>query len=159
MKTLLAVIIASLVTASLAQAKDDPIAVAMRAALYGPEVKKLKVYGHKFNVKPVTIQRDRTGIIVNGQISHHLRFRPDDQVYYIISKSGNRVSSVSRKIARGGWAGIVAPIASVVGSYFTGVPIPPDKIETIGHAIGRAQDGSWEGASDAIIANVALRVR
>ncbi len=137
-----------------------PMEDAMNAALTGPEKKKLKVFDHEFNVKPVEVKRTETEIIVNGHISHHLRFRPDDQVYYHIVKKGNTIVKLERNIARGGWTGIVAPIASSLGTYLTGgTPIPPDRIEAIGRSIGKAVDGTWEGAADAIIANVAIRVK
>ncbi len=142
-----------------ASAHAGPMEDAMKAALKGPEKKKLKVFDHHFNVKPVEIKRDGARIIVNGQISHHLRWRRDDQVYYRIIKEGDKVIKVERNINRGGWAGIAAPIVAAVGTYFTGVPIPPDEVEKVGRAIGKVQDGSWEGACDAIIANVAIRVK
>jgi hypothetical protein len=156
MKTLVTLLVACLFT-SIAHA--GPMDDAMTAALKGPEKKKLKVYDHHFNVKPVEIKREGSKIIVSGHISHHLRWRRDDQVYYQIVKKGNKVISVKRQMARGGWAGVAAPIVAAAGTYLTGKPIPPDKVEAIGRAIGRAQDGSWEGACDAIIANVALRAK
>jgi hypothetical protein len=56
---------------------------AMKAALEGPEVKKIKIEKHEFNVKPVKSTGDRvTGPMYKGQISHHLAWRDDDQVYY-----------------------------------------------------------------------------
>ncbi|MEJ9127221.1 methyltransferase, partial [Bacillus cereus] len=56
---------------------------AVKAALYGPEVKKIKVFEHEFNVKPIEVVDLGGGKkYVKGQISHHLSFRPDDQLYY-----------------------------------------------------------------------------
>lgn len=156
MKTILAILTLSFLVAS---AHAGPMESAMKAALKGPERKKLKVFDHRFNVKPVESVRDGARIIVNGHISHHLPFRPDDQVYYRIIKEGDKVIKVERNINQGGWAGIAAPIVAAVGTYLTGVPIPPNEVEKVGRAIGKAQDGSWEGACDAIIANVALRVQ
>jgi hypothetical protein len=132
---------------------------AMRAALQGPEKKKLRIFNHQFNVKPIEISREGNRIIVNGHISHCLRFRRDDQIYYRIIKEDDKIIKLERDINRGGWAGIMAPIISATGTYLTGVPIPPDQVENIGRSIGKAIDGSWEGACDAIIANVAIRVK
>ncbi len=59
---------------------------AMRAALFGPEVKELRLDEHEFNVKRVRVARASGGVLIDGQsgrhISHHLSFRPDDQVFY-----------------------------------------------------------------------------
>ena len=56
---------------------------AVNAALNGPEVKKIKVFEHEFNVKPIEVVNLGGGkTYVKGQISHHLSFRPDDQFYY-----------------------------------------------------------------------------
>ena len=143
------------VTIAYAAPMDD----AIKAAIDGPQKKKLKVFDHHFNIKPVEIKRDGDRITVNGHISHHLRWRRDDQVYYRIIKDGNKVIKIERDINRGGWAGMAAPIVAAVGTYLTGVPIPPGEVEKVGRTIGSAVDGSWEGACDAIIANVALRVK
>ena len=140
-------------------AQAGPMENAMDAALKGPEKKKLKVFDHHFNVKPIEINRQGGRIIVNGHISHHLRWRRDDQIYYRIIKEGNKIIKVERDINRGGWAGLAAPFVAAAGTYFTGKPIPPGEVEKIGRAVGKAVDGSWEGACDAIIANVALRVK
>jgi hypothetical protein len=132
---------------------------AMDAALKGPEKKKIEIFDHGFNVKPVEILREGDRITVIGHISHRLTARPDDQIYYRIVKKGDAVLEIHRKINRGGYAGIVAPIVAAAGSYLTGAPIPPDKVEDVGRAMGRAVDGSWEAACDFLIGNIALRVK
>ncbi|PEA56876.1 methyltransferase, partial [Bacillus thuringiensis] len=46
---------------------------AVQAALNGPEVKKIKVFEHEFNVKEIeVVDRGAAGKDVYGQISHHL---------------------------------------------------------------------------------------
>lgn len=60
--------------------------IGTRAAVCGPEEKGLTLPGgHGFNVKKATIVRDERErpLYVSGQISHHLSFRPDDQIYYL----------------------------------------------------------------------------
>lgn len=131
---------------------------ALDAALHGPERKKLKVYGHEFNVKPAEIVRSGSVVTANGQISHHLTLRPDDQVYYVIEKRNGVVTRIDRRINRGGLTRIAAPIISVLGGYFGGIAIPPDKIEAVGRTLGTVIDGSWESVADMIIANIALRL-
>ncbi|HEX8930332.1 MAG TPA: hypothetical protein VGA45_15560, partial [Actinomycetota bacterium] len=63
---------------------------AMHAALQGPEVKKLRLEKHEFNVKPVSITRTSEGMRVKGQISHHLSFRDDDQYHYSFTVAAGR---------------------------------------------------------------------
>lgn len=131
------------------------MAEAVHAALVGPERKKLRIYNHEFNVKPAQPEKKNNRLIVNGQISHHLSRRPDDQVYYIITIEDAAIKEVQRRINRGGLAGLVGPVVSVVGAYF-GVAIPPDKVESISRQLGRVVDGSWEMVSEIIIANIAM---
>ena len=132
------------------------MAEAVQAALVGPEQKKLKIYDHEFNVKQTEPAKDGDRLVVNGQISHHLSFRPDDQVYYIITVEKAAITDIQRKIARGGMrAGLAAPVVSAFGAYF-GVPIPPDKAEEIGRTLGKMVDGTWEKAVEVIIASIAM---
>ena len=130
------------------------MAEAVQTALVGPERKKLKIYDHEFNVKPAEAQKQNNRLVVNGQISHHLAWRPDDQVYYIITIEDAAIKDIRRDIDRGGWAPIAGPIAATVGAYF-GVKIPPDKVEDIGRALGRLVDGTWETVAELITVNIA----
>jgi hypothetical protein len=145
--------------ASAEPASAEPLDDAWKAASQGPEVKKLKVYDHEFNVKPYSRTVDGKKVIINGQISHHLSRRPDDQVYYTIVLKDGAVVDVQRRVDEGGLAPLAAPILAAAGIYFTGTPIPPDQVETVLRAVGKAQDGSWLGAADTIIANIALRAK
>lgn len=131
------------------------MAEAVEAALYGPERKKLKVLDHEFNVKQAEMNKKNNRLVVNGHISHHLSARPDDQVYYIITIENAAITEVKTDIARGGLAGLAGPVGSAIGAYF-GVPIPADKVTSIGRELGRVFDGSWEKAAEIIIANIAM---
>ncbi|GJD21080.1 hypothetical protein RIVM261_060360 [Rivularia sp. IAM M-261] len=136
-------------------------AAAMKAALCGPERKKLKIFDHEFNVKPAEITREGNKIIIIGQISHHLSLRPDDQVYYRITKEGNTVKDIQVDIKRGGWAPLAAPIVSALSAYVTGgsFTVPPNKVEEVGRSLGRVIDGSWEQVAHFLIVNIALRAK
>jgi len=129
------------------------MAEAVQAALVGPERKKLNIYDHEFNVKPAEQEKTNRRLVVNGHMSHHLAFRPDDQVYYTIVIEDAAIEEITRKIS--GWAPLAGPVVSAAGAYF-GVPIPPDKVEAIGRDLGRAIDGTWEKAAEVIIANIAM---
>lgn len=129
---------------------------AVVAAVRGPERKKLKIYNHEFNVKPAHTQHRNDGsLIVDGQISHHLTWRPDDQVYYLFVIRNGRLESLQRRIGRGGLTPILSPVASVVATYL-GVPVSPEQVAVIGRSLGTVMDGKWETACDAIIARIAL---
>jgi hypothetical protein len=131
---------------------------AVQAALLGPEKKKLKVFDHEFNVKPAYISKLGNQTIVNGQISHHLSFRLDDQVYYRFVKEDGVIKNLEIKIDRGdGWTKITAPIGAIIAQYF-GVPITPDLLSQIGQQLGALTDGKWEYASEAIVAAIGLYV-
>jgi len=130
---------------------------AVQAALLGPEVKKLKVFDHEFNVKPAYISKKNNQTVVNGQISHHLSYRLDDQVYYRFVKENGEIKNLEIKIDRGGWTKITAPIGAIIAQYF-GVPITPELLSQIGQQLGSLTDGKWEYASEAIIAAIGLYV-
>jgi hypothetical protein len=130
---------------------------AVQAALLGPEKKKKKVFDHEFNVKPAYISKLGNQTVVNGQISHHLSFRLDDQVYYRFVKEDGVIKNLEIKIDRGGWTKITAPIGAIIAQYF-GVPITPDLLSQIGQQLGALTDGKWEYASEAIVAAIGLYV-
>jgi hypothetical protein len=85
-------------------------------------------------VKPAYISKLGNQTIVNGQISHHLSFRLDDQVYYRFVKEDGVIKNLEIKIDRGGWTKITAPIGAIIAQYF-GVPITPDLLSQIGPTI------------------------
>jgi len=126
---------------------------AASAALFGPEVKKLKVAGHEFNVKKAKITRNASGMVITGQLSHCLTLRPDDQLYYTIRKSGGKVTAMEIKINRGGLAVYVSKLAN----HFVGHPVAVDKIDSLVRALGRKVDGKWESSADLIVATIALK--
>ncbi|MBG9585274.1 methyltransferase [Bacillus thuringiensis] len=130
---------------------------AVQAALLGPEIKKLKVFDHEFNVKPAYISKKDNQTVVNGQISHHLSYRLDDQVYYRFVKENGEIKNLEIKIDRGGWTKITAPIGAIIAQYF-GVLITPDLLSQIGQQLGALTDGKWEYASEAIVAAIGLYV-
>lgn len=150
-------VIAALFSFGWALAQDDSIERAMTAVFEGPEVKQLEVYDHEFNVKPAQINRDGNKVTANGQISHHITWRKDDQVYYTIVKEGDEVKSVEIKIARGGATPVLAPLISIAATY-VGVPVPPDKVEEVGRMLGRGIEGGWEEVAQVLVSNIALRL-
>jgi len=71
----------------------------LNAAINGPEIKEKNIpelggkKKHKFNIKPVTISRSLNGeLMIFGQISHHLRWRKDDQHWFALKKNGNSIT-------------------------------------------------------------------
>jgi len=126
---------------------------AASAALFGPEVKKLKVAGHEFNVKKAKITRNASGMVITGQLSHCLTLRPDDQLYYTIRKSGGKVTSIQIKIDRGG----LAPYVSKLANSFINQKFVADKVESLVRELGSRVDGKWESSADLIVASIALR--
>ncbi|HHT7228405.1 TPA: methyltransferase [Bacillus cereus] len=130
---------------------------AVQAALLGPEIKKVKVFDHEFNVKPAYISKMGNQTIINGQISHHLSYRLDDQVYYRFVKENGEIKNLEIKIDRGGWTTITAPIGAIIAQYF-GIPVTPDLLSQIGQQLGRLTDGKWEYTAEAIIAAIGLYV-
>ncbi len=135
------------------QAQLTPQEVAAQHALNGPEIKKLKVAGHEFNVKKATVTADARQTVLKGQVSHHLSFRPDDQIYYTIVKSGGKVISIDINIDRGG----LAPYASRLAAFVIGKDLADGDFKALLQNLGQRVDGRWESAADLIIATIALK--
>ncbi|OQR53387.1 methyltransferase [Bacillus sp. CDB3] len=130
---------------------------AVQAALLGPDIKKLKVFDHEFNVKPAYISKMGNQTVVNGKISHHLSNRIDDQVFYRFIKENGEIKNLEIKIDRGGWTKITAPIGAIIAKYYA-VPITSDLLTQIGQQLGALVDGKWEYAAEAIVAAIGLYV-
>ncbi|MEC1180857.1 methyltransferase [Metasolibacillus meyeri] len=130
---------------------------AVQAALAGPEIKKLEVLGHEFNVKPASIVKKDDRTIVNGQISHHLSWRPDDQVFYHIEIEHGEVKKVEIKIDRGGWTSISAPLLATLAQK-NDIPVTLEMLQELGQKLGSYIDGKWEYAAEAIVSSIALYV-
>ncbi len=106
----------------------------IKAAISGPEAKKVKIKElgsskeHEFNVKPLTLTVNCDGeLIVFGQISHHLRFRDDDQCWFGFKKVKNKISPAKpeRMIIEKKEGGLVKtltgklkPVGLAIGAYF-----------------------------------------
>ena len=130
---------------------------ALRGALRGPEEKKVNIYGHEFNIKPVQISEANNTVTATGILSHHLSVRPDDQISYRVTYTDGALTAVHKSIYRGGWAKLAGQIGSAIANYY-GVPISPDRIEGVGNSLGQWMDGNWESACDFLIANIGLRI-
>ena len=115
---------------------------AITDALRGIEVKDVRHGGrHKFNIHPLRVSGQAGGTFeVRGQISHQLRFRPDDQVKFSI-RSGPFSPIIDMSIKRGG-------LGRLLGAD-----------SEISDWIGKEIDGSWEGACRDIIVRIAARFK
>lgn len=148
---------------------------AMTAAFGSKEIKKLKVKGHEFNVKPVKVESTANGVKVSGQLSHHRSLQDDDQVYYSFTiRSDGTVEafdvtvekSLMSQALRFAWNELKSLLKAKAGggsnlsSTEQGLSISSE-LEALEQAIklaeGKIGTGGWEKASAAIIANVMLR--
>ncbi len=135
-----------------------------KAAICGPEKKGLMLPGrHTFNVKKATIVRDGWGrpLYVSGQISHHLSFRPDDQIYYLIEYENGMVKKTDIKINRGGWGSIVSVLfttINIIVAVNTGkaLPITPKDVEQAAQDIAKLVGGNWEHQAQILIGLVSM---
>ncbi|HLT48103.1 MAG TPA: hypothetical protein VK002_12795 [Rubricoccaceae bacterium] len=115
-------------------------------ALRGKERKDIEVDSHRFHIKPIQVKRSNGRIEATGQLSHDIRFRPDDQVRYHVVKENGTVSEAEvTGIDRGGLSSLVKKLDEDIAS-------------TIAKG-GDLLDGDWEGAARQIVAVVAARLR
>jgi hypothetical protein len=151
---------------------------AMHAALQGPEVKKLKLEKHEFNVKPVSITRTSEGMRVKGQISHHLSFRDDDQYHYSFTvAAGRQVAiedvevdvdrSILSSVFKLGLDLLLKYLSEKLGDKLPDLPGQTQQaLTTAGDQAAdrvfedsqRLLDGSWEGEANFMVVNIASRL-
>lgn len=80
--------------------------------LFGPQTNGIEVKGQGFNCKPVTAKMNGSNLIVTGQLSHQLTWRPDDQVNYTFEFAADGALAKSDvKVEDGG-------VVKVVGFLF-----------------------------------------
>jgi hypothetical protein len=132
---------------------------AMKAALEGPEVKKVKPERHEFNVKPIKVEKLADGLKIIGEdghhISHHLSFRPDDQVRYTAMVNNDGVLQSLDVKVKSSWEQIkeLGSLAAAIVGFFASAkaddaalsPIPGTEL---------LLDGKWRGEADFLIANI-----
>jgi len=74
---------------------------AVNAALEGPELKDVNVYGHRWNVKPAQIEKNGSILRVTGQLSYRKQVVADDQIFYSIEIDNGEVTSAKYDGAQG----------------------------------------------------------
>ena len=139
---------------------EPELAKALWATFRGPEVKDLRVRRHDFNVKQAQFQRGPGGTLtINGQLSHCLRGRTDDQVYYSIRITGRTVTSVNLTIYRGGVLSQfkIPEMNSRLTQVLRVGPLPARPETALALRLAWLADGSWEGAAQYLIAHIAVR--
>ncbi len=171
-RTIGALVAASFVFVSLPQPADANSKLEnaiYRAVVKGRQTKKVKHRGHQFNIKPVHVDRNVAGFVVKGRLSHHLRFRKDDQVNYTIDiRHDGTVRNLTTKINRGGITKTLMTLK--VGEIIkhttkkkkTTVTIDKKTADNIikkaGRWIGKKVDGKWERAAEEVIVLIGAQV-
>jgi hypothetical protein len=125
----------------------DKLELAARRAIGGQEIRDFEVDGHRFHIKPVRITRYRDQSFASGSLSHILRFRPDDRVYYKIEKQNGVVQKAEiTGIKRGGFRSIVG-VKHLIPRGFL-----------VTQLLEKLLNGTWEGAAEAIVVQIAAEL-
>jgi hypothetical protein len=133
---------------------------AMKAMFEGPPVKKLRVVNHEFNIYLAKSTVRGKIVTLEGRISHHLSFRPDDQIRYKIVKVNGVITSVRYKVNRGGFSKLVKKYQRILDPMMKAkIPIlkSADMVEAL-KKLGRFYDGKWETALSRLLATAAIRL-
>ena len=136
-----------------------------KAVVRGKQTKKVKASGgHEFNIKAVKVTRTSLGYVVKGQLSHHLRWRSDDQYYYTIQIDRNgTIIDLNEKVNRGGLTTMILklPVGELVTAKSKGA-VPKDvanlAIKKSGRWLGSKIDGNWVKSARQIVVMVGLQV-
>ncbi|HYW35215.1 MAG TPA: hypothetical protein VE868_07405 [Balneolaceae bacterium] len=129
---------------------------AYHAAFEGPEVKKLKIYGHEWNVKKANIQKEADKVVIEGQISHCMAWSFDDQIFYNFVFDKGKLTKHNVKIEDRNWIELSAPIVSAVGAYI-GVPISPDTADKVCNELDKIAYGDWKQAVQGLALDIAMQ--
>lgn len=163
-----------------ASAQDANMEKAMTAAFGSKEIKKLKIKGHEFNVKPVKSENSGGTVKVKGQISHHRTWQDDDQVYYSFTmRADGTVESFDVNIEKSlmhralvfAWEQLKDLLKEKLkdgggigntGSTQQGLSLS-NELQALEQAIELAEKkigtGGWEKSAAAIVANVMIRAK
>ncbi len=148
-------LLSALVTAMAVKAQETRLDKMVTAALHGPELKKFKYINHEFNIKKATITDRVTGITkIEGQISHHLLFRPDEQFYYLIEKQNGRITKAEFKIERE----TLSPYAPRLTKALHETSLANAELNQVLRKLDERRDASWECEAEFIALALALRV-
>ena len=142
---------------------------ATRYMMCGPNTRvNLRAGGvHTFNLKNVQYIYSDDGSTqwIMGQISHHLSFRPDDQIFFTHTyKAADgfwKFEKTESRINRGGWSVFLGPLGAAVQAYLISEgeklkDVKPDDINKNTMNAAALVGGNWEGAVNVLMANVAL---
>lgn len=99
------------------------------------------------------MRRKGSRVVVEGQISHNVKWSPDDQFYYEFVFEDGELAKKDVHFEESGWGEIAGPAATAVGAYL-GKPIPPNAVGEIGNKIENMAHGDWKKA----IQKLALRI-
>lgn len=156
---------------------------AIKAALEGPEERDLRIADYRFNVKPAEITRhaDNSITVVGGDdsyISRRRRGRPNDRIFYEFDKVGDEVKNLEVDIDRGGFLAIprryrdeikkaveiAREIWIIIQDQKRGGGVANFKADETAQAAATAElkhllDGSWQGESAFLVANIVLRAK
>jgi len=136
----------------------SPVETALNAAFNGPEVKKLKVHDHEFNIKRMEITVAGGAIKAHGQISHHLSLVPDDQVYYDITVVDRKVTQLQRRIEDGGFSKIFAAVAPFIDAFAKTEIFNSKQLRDALTSAEGMLNGSWEGVVDYLLSLFATQI-
>jgi hypothetical protein len=144
-----------LVAAFAAKAQEARLDQMVDAALHGPELRKVKYVLHEFHIHKAKIIDRVTGITrIEGQISHYLLFRPDEQFHYVIEKQKGKITKVEFQIDREK----LTPHTGKLAKQIPSESVAQRDLGAVLRKLTERLDGSWEAEAELIAYAIALRV-
>ena len=144
--------------AVIADDNEDALARCMSAVTQGPELKGIKFHGITFNCKHWEISKRGLTTKVKGQLSHHLIWRPDDQVNYefTINQLG-RIVGKTITIERGGIPSLIpdslqSSIEDIIDEFTDGQS--SEIYDALTDLI--STNRGWEAKASAIVAQIGI---
>ncbi len=135
----------ALTMSSTAMASEDAnLEKAITAAIDGPQEKRLKLYGHHWNVKKAEVTIDQNTVTIKGQISRNTRFWADDQVYYTIVVKDNKVSTTDIDINKDWMSRYSGQVGVFLSAFVFDAELSPVTIGTVIDVVHKIATKSWE---------------
>jgi hypothetical protein len=147
----------------------DPVSLELgiKSALKG-KPKHVYVKKHDFTVHTIKVKKAGNKTTITGQISHRLKWRPDDEFYYTIEKENNVLSKEPsfkikyNEIKRAkDWLKESSAFRAI-STYLIGRPISPGEADDIEKKLENFIEGekeSWEVVAQYIVSIITVRVK
>ena len=134
---------------------------ALTAAETGPELQRLLLLEHHWNIKPLEIVKiqDQTGskVTIAGRISHNVRLQIDDQIDFVMVFENEALTKAEMTINEGGILGLSIQVLQAL-DLLDEPTIALGNIEELIAKFDNQSFPEWQDAAEVVIAKLSLAI-